>query len=111
MPTVSTIKSRREFERVFSNGERFSGPLFTTLIAATPEQRDQNGRVAFAAGKRLGNAVLRNRCKRVMRAGVQRVGGPWAGWDVLFIAKRRVATASPQRIDHELARTLKKLGI
>lgn len=108
---MRTIKSSSDFERVFSTGKRIKGRLFTTIIAATPEQRGPSGRVAFAAGKRLGNAVLRNRCKRVMRAGVQRLDGPWDGWDVLFVARRQVAHADPEEIDELMKRALRRAGV
>lgn len=96
---MSTIKASADIERVFQNGQRISSPLFTLLVDETPEQRDQCGRVAFAAGKKLGNAVLRNRCKRVMREAVRRKGGPWPGYDVVLVARRKVASADVERID------------
>ena len=108
---LSTIKASADIERVFQNGQRFSGPLFTLLVDETPEQRDQSGRVAFAAGKKLGNAVVRNRCKRVMREAVRRNDGPWAGHDVVLIARRKVATADMDRIDSALQELLIRSSI
>jgi ribonuclease P protein component len=103
---VSIIKAADDIERAFKQGHRYSTPLFILIIDATPKQRDQNGRVAFAAGKKLGNAVLRNRCKRVMREATRRCGGPWPGHDVILVAKKSVATASPDRIDEQLLKTI-----
>ena len=105
------IKSREEFVRVFKNGKRLGSSLLTVLIAPTLEQRGQDGRVAFAAGKKLGNAVMRNRCKRVMRASVMRLGGPWDGFDIILLAKRAIATAPYEQVDKELSRALKRSGI
>ena len=58
---METIKSKQEFERVFTNGKRASHPL----VRITFVKEDQNAptRIAFVAAKRLGNAVFRNRCK------------------------------------------------
>ena len=47
----------------------------------------------FVAGKKLGTAPLRNRCKRVLRATAAELDGPWCGYDVVFIAKAKVARA------------------
>ena len=74
-------------------------PLIIALVLATPEGRDQTGRVAFVAGKKLGNAVHRNRCKRVLRASLRRAGGPWPGSDVAIIARPGLGDAAPQEVD------------
>jgi ribonuclease P protein component len=83
-------------------------PDFVLLHMETPEGRDLRGRVVFVAGKRIGNAVFRNRAKRVLRAAIARRGGLWAGLDVALIAKRGAATARPEHLDAALARFSKK---
>lgn len=102
----NTVKSSVDVDRLFKHGKRINGKMLMVRIAKTPEGRDRHGRVAFIAGKRLGNAVLRNRCKRVMREMVHLVGGPWPGYDVAFIARNdRVASCSPHDLLDE-CRTL-----
>ena len=85
---MSTIKSSREIDAVFRGALRSAHPLMIVMASPTPEGRGPEGRVAFVAGKRTGNAVVRNRAKRVLRAAARRAGGPWhpagvrrvAGW-------------------------------
>ncbi len=101
---MRTIRSTREVDEVFREGERVSHPLLIALIRETPQERGPEGRVAFIAGKRLGNAVVRNRCKRVLRAAVRRSGGPWPGVDVALIARAGTPTAAPGELDAALAR-------
>lgn len=67
------------------------------------------GRVVFVAGKKIGNAVFRNRSRRVLRAAVRRTGLDWAGWDVALIARPQTATASPVQLDDALRAALKKV--
>jgi ribonuclease P protein component len=81
------------------------------LCTKTPEQRGPEGRVVFVAGKKLGGAVMRNRCKRVLRAATARVGGPWAGYDVAIVARRNTATAPPADLDAALLAAVRKSGI
>lgn len=81
------------------------------LVSATPEGRDQSGRVAFVAGKKLGNAVHRNRCKRVLRASLQRVGGPWPGSDVAIIARPGLGEADSHKVDHALKNVMSRAGL
>ena len=63
---MKTLKSRQDFEHVFSQGRRFNHPLIRMTICESVGEGD-SGRVAFVGAKRLGCAVVRNRSKRVMR--------------------------------------------
>jgi len=101
---MSTIKSSREIDSIFRDSRRVAHPLVIALIAKTPEGRGPGGRVAFVAGKRLGNAVARNRSKRVLRAAARRAGAPWPGHDVVLIATARTGTASGGDLDKAFAR-------
>ena len=62
------------------------------------KQHGPGGRVAFIAGKKLGNAVWRNRAKRRMRALCRDLGGPWEGRDVIFLAKSGLAGATYSKV-------------
>jgi ribonuclease P protein component len=81
------------------------------LASPTADGRDARGRVMFVAGKKLGNAVVRNRCKRVLRETVRRSGGPWATNDVALMARAGVPTAAPAELDEALRRLLSQLAL
>ena len=108
---MSTIKSSREIDAVFRTARRVAHPIVISLVMPTPEGRDQTGRVAFVAGKRLGNAVLRNRCKRMLRAAVQRRGGGWPGYDVALIARPGLPHAAGESIDKALESIAQRQGL
>ena len=78
---MKTIKSRQDFEHVFSQGRRFNHPLIRMTICESVGEGD-SGRVAFVGAKRLGCAVVRNRSKRVMREAARSCGFPVAGYDI-----------------------------
>lgn len=91
---MNVIKSSSLISDVFTTGKRFNGKNLSVIIKDyDTAQRDQLGRVAFIAGKKLGNAVLRNRSKRVMREAARQAGLPLNGRDIVIIANRRTATA------------------
>ncbi|TDB38092.1 MAG: ribonuclease P protein component [Actinobacteria bacterium] len=107
---MNTIKASADIDRLFKEGRRGTSRLVLVLGLPTPEARDlPGGRVLFVAGKKLGNAVLRNRCKRVLRAAYRRVGGPWPGLDVALVARPGLATAPPQRVDQDLRDALARV--
>ena len=108
---MATIKSSREIDTIFRGAKRVAAPLLIVLVAQTPEGRGRFGRVAFIAGKKLGGAVLRNRCRRVLRASVQRLRGPWPGYDVVLIARSGTARASAEILDRALEGALKRASV
>lgn len=110
-PGVETVKSSREIERMFDGGSRASHPLLIVLATKRSAERGPGGRVAFIAGKKLGNAVHRNRCKRVLRETARRADAPWAGYDVALIARPTTASASSRDIDAALDTALRRLGV
>jgi ribonuclease P protein component len=107
---VSTIRSSREIERVFREGRRVVHPLVIVLVAPTPHGRDREGRVAFVAGKKIGGAVVRNRAKRVLRAGSRLAGGPWPGRDILLVARKTTPEASAPAAADAIRDALARVG-
>lgn len=103
-----TVKSKAEMERLFQEGRRSSSSLLTVISAPAA---GSCGRIAFIAGKKLGVAPLRSRCKRVMRATAAELGAPWPALDVVFVAKRRVAYADHRRLVKEMRRCLECAGV
>ena len=61
------------------------------VLKALPNELGSN-RYGFSVGKRLGNAVVRNRVKRRLREGA-RLTPTKEGWDMVFIARRPAASA------------------
>jgi ribonuclease P protein component len=108
---MGTIKSSREIDQVFKEAKRSAHPLIIVLATKTPEGRGRTGRVAFIAGKKLGNAVVRNRSKRVLREAARRCEGPWAGYDILLIARPATGDASHSDLDRALRAQLSRLEI
>jgi len=108
---MGTIKSPREIDAVFRQAKRAAHPLIIVLATQTPEGRGRTGRVAFIAGKKLGNAVVRNRSKRVLREAARRSRGPWSGYDVLLIARPATRQANCGDLDLALQSQLTRLGI
>lgn len=98
---MRTIRSAAEIDGLFREGTRVSHPL---LLVLARDSRDPDGRVVFVAGRKLGNAVARNRAKRVLREALRRAGGPWPGTDMALIARPGTGAAAPRELDEALAR-------
>ena len=85
------LKSSEDFKRVRQFGKSYVNSL---LVLITLENKLDQIRIGIAAGRTVGNAVQRNRVKRMMRAAFQ----PYleelpAGWDLILIARRKMISA------------------
>ena len=94
---MDIIKSSAEISFLFKEGKRLSTP-YLTLIVLHHEQHGLPGRVAFVAGKKLGNAVWRNTAKRRMRSIYREAQLAFDEYDVVFLAKSRIADAPYEKV-------------
>lgn len=67
-------------------------------------------RVGFSVGKRLGNAVQRNKAKRRLRETV-RLAPLDGGWDLVVIARGGASTADYGTLSRSIANLLTRAGI
>jgi len=109
MAKTETIKSKREFERVFLKGARFGDSLVRMRFLSSAN--GVSGKVAFVAAKRLGNAVTRNRCKRVLREAAREVGLPHQSYDVIMFATNKTKDAHPHEVAKQMGRCMRRAGI
>ena len=75
-----------------ASGFSYRADFFVALARLT---ESETYRVGFTASKKIGNSVVRNRCKRRMRAMTRQVLPILGleGVDYVFIAKRSLITA------------------
>lgn len=79
------VRSRGEFQRVYQEGRSYANRA--AVLYALPGGEGAS-RAGFAAGRKLGSAVVRNRVKRRLREAVQLVWGRVRpGAAVIFIAR------------------------
>ena len=59
------LRRRAEFQRVFDGGQRIRGRFLTVIVA--PGETSGAARLGLVASRKLGDAVRRNRAKRLIR--------------------------------------------
>lgn len=87
-PRDARLRRRRDFVRAQRVGTRQHSALFTLIVAPS-----ESGRVRFgtAVSRRVGNAVLRNRLRRILKELFRHHASGWPSYDLLVIAKPELA--------------------
>jgi ribonuclease P protein component len=89
---VERLRRPSEYQRVFQHGKKLVAPLFVLYILPGSEPYS---RLGMAVSKRVGNAVIRNHVKRLMRELFRRHKTQLQpACDVVFVARRRAVKAS-----------------
>lgn len=92
-----------DIKRVRRFGTSFAHPLVVLYFYENDHDRN---RFAVSAGKSVGNAVNRNRAKRLIRAALQKIlPDIQEGYDMLLIAREPLAASNCQ----ETKKALKSL--
>ncbi|MEM1132147.1 MAG: ribonuclease P protein component [Pseudomonadota bacterium] len=107
---IATLKKRSEFLAA-NRGWRFACPGFV-LIIHRRDDGDDAKRAGFTVTKKIGNAVVRNRIKRRLRALVQKILPEQGaeGADHVFIARRAAFDCDWDNLVADLGRGLKRFA-
>ncbi len=100
------IRRRPEFERVYDEGARISGRFMTVFLLATERP---GPRLGIAATRKMGNAVERNRAKRLARE-IFRRHKLTAGYDIVIVPRREMLDAPFASLEADYDRALERRG-
>lgn len=104
-PRNVSLTGKRNFDRVYRQGNRVHVAAAGIVAIESPTREDEHAggmddagtparapsRLAFVAGRSVGNAVVRNRAKRRLREAVRMAQVP-DGWDLVISARAGTAT-------------------
>ncbi len=107
LPPERRLRKASDFQAVRSGGKSWANPLLA--LRYRPNGLDET-RFGFSVGKRVGNAVVRNRVKRRLRECVRQTLLK-NGWDLVFMARQPAAQASYQELAHSAQELLAKAGV
>jgi ribonuclease P protein component len=109
MDRPSRLRTNSDFQRVRRDGRSWATPWVVLVAAPNGLERSRFG---FAVGKKIGKAVTRNRVKRRLREVVRQQRDRVApGWDLIFIARDALQTATFEQLDQTVAQLLKRARV
>jgi ribonuclease P protein component len=84
------LRRRAEFVAVQKDGRKLHGRHVLALVQKRA-QPQLPGRLGITVTKKVGNAVVRNRIRRLVREWLRLHGWVPAGWDLVVVAKDSAA--------------------
>lgn len=108
-PASIRLKQGWEYDTLFRTGSRLKGRLVRLLFIQAP---DGKTRFAMAVGKKMGNACVRVRGRRVLREAARRLY-PWVRegyWFALMLSNKGIS-ANARDVYRDLGTVLKRNGM
>lgn len=105
----AVLRLNKEFRTLYYRGRSQVSPVLVTYV-----RRNSCGfcRVGITTGKKLGKAVKRNRCRRLIREAYRLLRPQIKGsWDIVFVARTRTVTASMQQVKSAMLQHFKALSL
>lgn len=110
MEKLEKLKLNKEFKRAYGRGRSFVGAGVVTYIV---KNRTGRIRIGVTTGKKVGNAVRRNRARRVILAAFRQCI-PYlkcGGYDIVFVARARTPEMNSNKLKEVLAHQFNDAGL
>ena len=105
---IVKLKENRDFRRVYNRGKSYVCPYFVVYIN---KNRNDGIRLGITVGKKIGNAVKRNRAKRVITAAFSAVYPQiLPGNDFVIVARTRILNVKSTKVATILSKILSDNG-
>ena len=108
LPRGERLRDGAEIDRLFRRGARIERPAFVLLWMPAAGRRA----AAFAASRRLGQSVRRNRARRRLREAYRRVkqDGPVQGIRLCFVARAGAVDLAFPDLEAQVGEALRHAG-
>lgn len=102
------LRRPEEFRRVWSEGRSWAHPLFILWLASN---EGNPSRIGIIASRKVGNAVVRNRARRLLREAARHLYRYIPdGWDVVLVARSSLGRVSESSVEMALKQMLVRVG-
>lgn len=103
------ICRNREFSRIYAKGKSYVHPQIVLYVFKTNNRPTQ---VGFTATKKIGNAVKRNRARRVMKAALaEHLPTGTKGFDLVLVARGQTPLLKSTQLSKTLGKLFVKAGL
>ena len=111
MQKYLSITENTDFQRAYHRGKSCARPA---LVVYSNKNRVGICRVGITVSKKIGNAVERNRSRRIIRAAFQSVVksyGITGNYDLVFVARAKTKYLKTPQVEKAMTELLKEVGV
>ena len=109
MLPVETLKTNSDFRRAYARGRSYTNPA---LVMYVRKNRAGSCRIGITASKKIGNAVQRNRARRVIREAFRQIKLPLkSGFDIVFVARTKTVFKKSTEIYDIMLPMMQQAGV
>ncbi len=109
MEKLVPICRNNDFRRIYARGKSYVSPLVVVYALKT---RTKNVRVGITTSKKVGNAVQRNRSRRVIREAFRALAPRVRpGFDLVLVARGKTPYVKSTDVRRQLERQLQAAGL
>ena len=103
-----SLNKNKSFRYVYNKGTCAVAPLLVTYVL---KNRCNINRVGITASKKIGNAVERNRARRIIKAAYRNIDSNIkTGYDIIFVARGKTVKSNSNKIYFIMRQHLDQLG-
>lgn len=109
MEKIEALCRNNDFRRIYARGKSYVSPLVVVYVL---KNRTKNVRVGITTSKKIGNAVLRNRSRRVIREAYRALAPRVRpGHDLVFVARGKTPHVKSTDVGRHMERQLMAAGL
>ena len=109
MEKLVPICRNNDFRRIYARGKSYVSPL---VVVYALKNRTKNVRVGITTSKKAGNAVQRNRSRRVIREAFRALAPRVRpGFDLVLVARGKTPYVKSTDVRRQLERQLQAAGL
>ncbi|WP_223702790.1 ribonuclease P protein component [Sutcliffiella deserti] len=110
MKKEQRIKKSKEFQHVFQKGKSMANRQF--VVYALEKKGQPYFRIGLSVSKKIGNAVVRNRIKRLIRQALLEMKEQLSQEvDIVIIARKPTSDMTYEEVQKSLQHVLRKLPV
>lgn len=109
MKDIVTLNKNRDFNRMYSRGKSY---VTSSLVVYVLRNRQKEVRIGITTSKKIGNAVQRNRARRLIRESCRKIiSDVKPGYDIVMVARKRTVQVKCDVVLNALTKLLSEANI